>query len=253
MEESVKESSLTVKDIKIDFLIPNPDNINEMTDDDLRALCAHITEVGFIAPIEVVPVEDGKYMILGGEHRWRASKHLGMTYVPSVILTDAKWTDSDVFDLTAFRMNNIRGSQNPEKFVKLYDRLAKKFGADSLKDVFAVTDKSLWKKLTKSIKTDLKKSGMPDEMIDKVDEAEKKAKDFGQFTKYMNKIFSDQAGSVENGCVIFSCGKTEHIMVHASDKVFQAMKALSSFASSQGKNVNDYLEGPLLDLLGKLK
>jgi ParB/RepB/Spo0J family partition protein len=253
MEEATKPSSLDVKDIHVDLFVCNPDNVNEMTEEDLGKLCGHISEVGLISPIEAVPIEDGKYMILGGEHRWRAAKRLGMSYVPTVVLTDAKWTDSDLFDLTAFRLNVIKGSQNPEKFIKLYDRLQQKYGAGSLKDVFSVTDKSLWKKLTKSIKSEMKRSGLPDDVLDKMDEADAKAKSFDQFTKRMNKIFSDHASTVENGCIVFMNGKTESMIVKASDKVFEAMKALSSFATSQGKNVNEFLEPAFSEMLGRLK
>lgn len=249
MDEVVKASSLNIKDIHIDAFVLNPDNVNEMSEDDLKKLCDHISEVGFLDPVQVIPIHDGRFKLLDGEHRYKAGKILGMTYLPSVVLTDEKWADNDLSDLVSFRLNNIKGSQNPEKFIKLYDRLAKKFGAESLKEVFAMTDKALWKKLTKSLKTDMKKAGMPDEVVNQIDQADKKAKDFTQFSKYVNKIFTDQSKGSLNGCVLFSSGTSEHIMIQASQNVFDAIKALSSLASSQSKNINDYLEGPLLDLL----
>jgi ParB/RepB/Spo0J family partition protein len=253
MEEAAKPSSLNVQDVQIDLFVPNPENINEMSEDDLRKLVAHISEVGIVSPIQAVPMQDGKYMILGGEHRWKAAKQLGMTYIPTVVLTDEKWHDSDLFDLVAFRLNVIKGSQNPEKFVKLYDRLNAKYGAESLKDVFAVTDKSLWKKLTKSIKSDMKKSGAPEDVLAKLEDADQKAKSFDQFTKQMNKILTKHASAVENGCIVFMNGGVESMMIKSSEKVFDSMKAISAFATSQGKNVNEYLEPVILDLVSKLK
>lgn len=253
MTETTKPTSTQVLDIHVDAIVPNSDNVNEISEDDLKKLCEHISEVGFVAPIQVVPMSEDQYIILGGEHRWRAAKAVGMTYVPAVVLTDAKWTDSDLFDLSAFKLNNIHGSQNPEKFMRLYERLAQKFGADSLKEVFAVTDKFLWKKLTKSIKQDLKKSGLPGEVIDQIDGADKKSKDFNQFTKKLNKIFSAHAAQSENGCILFTSGKSEQMVVKANEIVFSSMKALSQYASSQGKNVNEYLEPMLVELLKKLE
>jgi hypothetical protein len=252
MDLENKPSSLNVQDIHLDRFVLNPENVNEMSDEDLKKLVAHISEVGMIQPIQAVPLVDGKYMILGGAHRYQACKQLGMSYLPTVILTDEKWSDSDLFDLVAFRLNVIRGSQNPEKFVKLYERLAFKYGQDSLKDVFAVTDKSLWRKLTKSIRSEMKKSGAPDELLHQIDEADQKAKSFDQFTKQMNKIFTKHAASVENGCIVFMNGGVESMMIKASEKTFDAMKAISSYATSQNKNVNEFLESVLMDLVSRL-
>lgn len=250
--ELVKESSLTIKDIHVDAFVPNPDNVNEMSVEELKNLCDHISEVGFIDPVEAVPIEDGKYMILGGEHRWRAAKKVGMSYVPTILLTDQKWTESDFFDLVSFKLNNIKGSPNAEKFMRVYERMAQKFGPDNLKNVFAVTDKSVWKKLTKSIKAEAKKSGMPDEVLGKIDQAEKQAKDFDQFTKYMNKILNDHTNTA-NGCIVFVSGKKEHVVIQASDKLMMAVKAMAAYASANQKTVGDYLEGPILEALGRLK
>lgn len=251
--ETARPSSLNVQDIHIDQFVLNPENINEMDEDALKKLANHISETGMISPIQAVPMQDGKYMVLGGEHRWRACKQLGMTYVPTVVLTDEKWHDSDLFDLTAFRLNVIKGSQNPEKFVALYSRLQQKFGTESLKDVFAVTDKSLWKKLTKTIKSEMKKSGASSEMLGMIDEAQAKAKSFDQFTKQMNKILNKHASAVENGCIVFMNGGVESMMIKASEKTFDSIKAISAFATSQNKNINEYLETALLDLAQRLK
>jgi len=253
MEDSVKECSQTTKDIHVDSLIPNPDNVNEMDEDSLKILCDNISEAGFNTMITVVPGADGKYLIMDGHQRWRAAKRLGMSYLPAIVQTDVKWQDSDLFDLQSFRLNNIKGTSNTSQYVKFHDRMAKKYGAESVMQVLAITDKSNAKKLARMVKSSLKDSGVSEEVLKQVDEAGKKSKDLNQFTKYMNKVFADQANNSMRGCILFSSGSQEHMVVHANDGLFNAMKAISSFATSQNKNVNEYLEPVLIELLAKLK
>ena len=55
-------------------------------DEELKALAASIKEHGVLQPI-VVTKEDGKYKIVAGERRWRASKIAGLEKIPAIIRT----------------------------------------------------------------------------------------------------------------------------------------------------------------------
>ena len=52
----------------------------------LDALAASIKEHGVLQPI-VVTKEDGKYKIVAGERRWRASKIAGLDKIPAIVRT----------------------------------------------------------------------------------------------------------------------------------------------------------------------
>jgi hypothetical protein len=239
----VRESSLKVVEIHVDALVLNPANSNEMDEVTLNRLVDEIREVGMLDPIDVVPSsEPDKYFILGGEHRLKASMIVGLSYVPAIIHTEEKWSDRDLFDLVAFRLNVLKGSQNPEKFIKLYDRMALKFGPEPLQEIFAVTDSALWKKMTKAIRKDLKKAGMDDETLEHVAEAEKKAKDFNQFTKYLNKIFESQALATKTNAIIFVNQEKENFLIEASDDLFACVKTLYQMATEKQKVMSDVLE-----------
>ena len=58
----------------------------EFDEDAINALAASIKEHGVLQPI-VVTREDGKYKIVAGERRWRASKKAGLTKIPAIIRT----------------------------------------------------------------------------------------------------------------------------------------------------------------------
>lgn len=56
----------------------------EFSQEAIEALAASIKEHGVLQPI-VVTREDGKYKIVAGERRWRASKMAGLTKIPAII------------------------------------------------------------------------------------------------------------------------------------------------------------------------
>ena len=53
----------------------------------LQELAASIREIGLVTPITVRQMPDGKYQIIAGERRWRASQIAGLTSIPAYIRT----------------------------------------------------------------------------------------------------------------------------------------------------------------------
>ena len=92
-KEIVKEVVVNEpKQIEIGLIDRNPDQPRKIFDDEaLAELASSIKNYGVIQPIIVKEV-DGRYVIIAGERRWRASRMAGLTEVPVVIkeLTDAQ-------------------------------------------------------------------------------------------------------------------------------------------------------------------
>ena len=83
--EDKKESKL--KDIKLDDIIRDEEQPRrEFSAEPLEALAASIKEHGVLQPI-VVTKEEGKYKIVAGERRWRASKIAGLEKIPAIVRT----------------------------------------------------------------------------------------------------------------------------------------------------------------------
>lgn len=84
-EEDQKGSEL--KEVSIDEVIRDEDQPRkEFNKEAIEALASSIKEHGILQPI-VVTREDGKYKIVAGERRWRASKLAGLTKVPVIVRT----------------------------------------------------------------------------------------------------------------------------------------------------------------------
>src|SRR3954452_10716823 len=75
------------RDIPIEFLAPNPRNPRRNFDDaELSDLAQSIREHGIVQPVIVRPSSDsGRYEIIAGERRWRASQRAGLTEIPVIV------------------------------------------------------------------------------------------------------------------------------------------------------------------------
>jgi ParB family transcriptional regulator, chromosome partitioning protein len=73
------------KVIEIDRIEPNPEQPRTEIGD-LTELSASIKEKGVLEPLLILARDDGKYMIIAGERRWRASRLAGLTEVPCIVI-----------------------------------------------------------------------------------------------------------------------------------------------------------------------
>jgi ParB family transcriptional regulator, chromosome partitioning protein len=74
-----------IKMVPIKAITPNPHQPRTVMDDDkLAELSASIAQHGLIQPL-IVTEENGRYTLIAGERRWRASQQAGHTEVPVII------------------------------------------------------------------------------------------------------------------------------------------------------------------------
>ena len=83
--EDKKSSEL--KHLKLADIVPDEEQPrHDFSPEAIEALAASIKEHGVLQPI-VVTREDGKYKIVAGERRWRASKIAGLDQIPAIVRT----------------------------------------------------------------------------------------------------------------------------------------------------------------------
>ena len=64
--------------LRLSSIEPNPDQPRKNFDPKpLQELADSIRENGLIQPLVVRPIEDGRYMLIAGERRWRACRMAG--------------------------------------------------------------------------------------------------------------------------------------------------------------------------------
>lgn len=75
-----------LKEVPVGSIEPNPDQPRTVFEPDaLTALADSIASAGLLQPLIVRPVSDGRFQLVAGERRWRASQKAGLATVPVVI------------------------------------------------------------------------------------------------------------------------------------------------------------------------
>lgn len=223
-------------------------NPNTLDQDDYARLVREIEDVGFIVPVQVVPLEDGRYRIIGGEHRVAAARELRLATIPAVILDGPRWSDEDLQRLVTVRLNVLHGKMNPEKMAVLYHTMAKKYGEDALQNLFAFTDQQGWEKLVSQIKQGLSKAGIPKDKQKEFSEKAKEAKTLQDLERILNELWSSYGDTVRLSFMIFTYGKREHVYIAMDNKTRGALKRVGAYCKSMGKDINTVL-GPAIQAL----
>ena len=84
-EENSGENQISL--LKISLVDPKSDQPRKYFDKDaLEQLAASITENGLLQPILVREYGEGRYQIIAGERRFRASKLAGLSEIPAIVL-----------------------------------------------------------------------------------------------------------------------------------------------------------------------
>lgn len=115
-------ASIPTKDIVPNAKQPRVD----FDPDDLAELVHSVREFGVLQPIVVrpLPKHDGKYELVMGERRWRASKAAGLDTIPSIV----KDTADDAMLRDALLENLHRSQLNPLEEASAYQQLLSDFG-----------------------------------------------------------------------------------------------------------------------------
>jgi hypothetical protein len=232
------EKAESVYQVPVGDCVPNDWNPNEMDDAAFNRLAREIEETGMINPIQVVRTEDGKYTIIGGEHRWRVVKVLGHEFIDATILTDKKFDGEDIQKFLTVRQNVLHGSLNPKKMAVLYEEMAERYGAETLQDLFAFTDKDEWNYYTGSVKKGLEKAGVPKEIVQEFDEKVKEVKAVDDLGAILNQLFSRHGHSLQYNFMVFAFGGMDHYYIRMNDRMLSAMKSLARFCHNHQMDIN---------------
>jgi ParB family chromosome partitioning protein len=118
-----EEHGERIQQIRLDQIVASPlQPRTEFRDDQLRDLVDSIRERGIIQPL-IVRMAGGKYELIAGERRMRASLEVGLTEAPVIV---RKASDQEVLELALIE-NLQRADLNPIEEAAAYSRLSKEF------------------------------------------------------------------------------------------------------------------------------
>lgn len=161
--ENNMESENTPVTLNLDELEANTNQPRtEFNDETLKELADSIAKHGIIQPIVVKPLSSGKYKIIAGERRYRASKMAGLKEVP-VIIKDI--SDAEIMEL-ALVENLQRENLNA---------LEEARGYKSLMDNYGLTQAQVAEAVGKSrpyVANTVRLINLPDAVIEKLESGE---------------------------------------------------------------------------------
>lgn len=106
-------------------IAPNPKQPRTVFEEEaLAELVYSIKEIGLLQPIVVRRREGGKFEIVAGERRWRASQQAGLTHIPAII----RETADEVLLRDALLENLHRANLNALEEAAAYQQLLDDFG-----------------------------------------------------------------------------------------------------------------------------
>ena len=113
-------------ELAVSSIVPNPKQPRHVFDEEaLEELKVSIQEVGFLQPIVVREIGDGRYELVMGERRWRAAQAVGKDTIPAIV----RDTRDDAMLRDALLENIHRANLNPLEEAAAYQQLLDEFGA----------------------------------------------------------------------------------------------------------------------------
>jgi ParB family chromosome partitioning protein len=112
------------REIPLDKLDRNPfQTRTQMNEELLAELAASITANGVVQPVLVRPLANGRFQLIAGERRWRASELAGKKTIPAIL---RQVSDEQAMEITIVE-NLQRADLNPMEQARAFERLSREF------------------------------------------------------------------------------------------------------------------------------
>ena len=125
IENDTERGENKISTLKLSLIDPKSDQPRKSFDKaSLEELASSISENGLLQPILVREYADGRYQIIAGERRFRASKIAGLTEIPAIIMDK---DDRKVAEISLIE-NIQREDLNPIEEALAYKALSEEYG-----------------------------------------------------------------------------------------------------------------------------
>jgi ParB family chromosome partitioning protein len=112
------------REILLDQIDRNPfQTRSHVNEEQLAELAASIVANGVVQPILVRPIDGGRFQLIAGERRWRASQLAGKATIPAIL---RQVSDEQAMEITIVE-NLQRADLNPMEQARAFERLAREF------------------------------------------------------------------------------------------------------------------------------
>jgi ParB family chromosome partitioning protein len=96
---------------------------SQLNEEQLGELAASITSNGVVQPVLVRPLANGRFQLIAGERRWKASEMAGKKTIPAIL---RRVSDEQAMEITIVE-NLQRTDLNPMEQARAFERLSRDF------------------------------------------------------------------------------------------------------------------------------
>jgi ParB family chromosome partitioning protein len=112
------------REIPIELIDRNPfQTRGQVNQEQLAELAASITANGVVQPVLVRPLANGRFQLIAGERRWRASEQAGKKTIPAIL---RQVSDEQAMEITIVE-NLQRADLNAMEQARAFERLSREF------------------------------------------------------------------------------------------------------------------------------
>jgi len=237
---------LDVVDIPVDALVLTHWNCNEMGDIEFAALMEEIDDGGFDEPLQVVGITEGddggKYLVLGGEHRYKAAVGLSYTEIPCVIKKHLSEADEANLMLWSNKRNHLRGKLNQQKYVKMEQVICSRMDLqrDTARKRMLMREDRAKEAKTKS-KSGLRSSLDTDGDRDTRKTMADRQRLLADAKSFQQECLLESGDTVEHGYLYVAQNGNQHLIVDESKQLHGLIAALIRVCKNDSARVDEFL------------
>lgn len=121
----LEESADELRSLPVELIRPNPRQPRRSFDPEaLASLASSLQDRGVLQPVLVRPIPGGRYELIAGERRWRASQMAGLDEIPAIVRPEG---DAAALELALIE-NMVREDLNPVEQARACAALVEELG-----------------------------------------------------------------------------------------------------------------------------
>lgn len=253
--------------VPAEMLVLTDWNCNEMSDSAFATLVDQIEENGFDEPCQVVPIVEGddagKYLVTGGEHRYKACIALEESHVPCVLKPLDPTDREGLMEYSVLR-NNLRGRLNAQKYAEIEAAICRK--RDVLSEVarerMLVRGEQLkaLRKTSAVRENESRSAGAPssvasgpatDSAADDQKTRRERASLLAGLRALETEVLMQSGDTVDHGYLYFGRSGKTHLVVDESKELYSAVSDLVALCKNESGRINDLLVSAIRNELAR--
>ncbi len=221
INQKAENDPMHIEEVDISMVVANDYNPNVMADDKFDMLTEDVEVEDMDQPVVVrYDADQEKYVIVDGEHRWRASQNAGK----QTVLVSIKQWDKQEAKLRTVRRNLLRGELDPGRFSQLVRQVESEqdLNVNDVRKRMGFTSEKEFARVYRD------EEALTEKAIEKISEDfEDAGKDMSMVSEIVRAIVIKYGDAIKSGTICFVHNKSVVLGVHVSNDQSQQLQLIA--------------------------